>query len=109
MQTFFRRQRKRPKMRSLSQASLASGLMALAALAAACETRGSAEGCCACLRENVCIAASDEDTCVADLEDGVTPDRTERPFGEGIAVNQDCEETQCGDCLAAVLDGEGGE
>lgn len=90
-------------MRLLSGPLFCVSLGGFLLLASACETQGSAEGCCACLRENVCIVAADEATCVADLEAGENPDRTERPFGEGIAVNQDCEETQCGECIAAVL------
>ncbi len=86
--------------------ALVLGLTGLA-LSAGCEPVGGPEGCCACLQENVCIATTDEEQCVTDLEAGEHPDRNERPFGEGISVNRDCEETQCGSCLEAVLDAAG--
>ena len=63
----------------------------------------SAEACCACLAENVCILASDEQTCTDDLLAGENPDREQRPFGEGIAVNQDCNEQSCQSCTEALL------
>ena len=69
-----------------------------------CVPQTASEACCACLADNVCILSEDEEACTEDLAAGITPDRTERPFGEGIAVNVDCAESQCANCIETTLD-----
>ncbi len=75
----------------------------VAAMTAGCPEVTGPEACCECLAENVCILGTDEQVCVDDLTAGENPDRNERPFGEGIALNEDCVDESCGGCIAAVL------